>query len=405
MKKESLKNIFRAIVIALMLVIVTGTVFLTACQSDDELPEGDLFAISDTGKYMYAGGKYKMPSAMTIVAGEPHSEITLVSSTSNFTLKGEYDTCYFENPYSEWASGKKAGDYLGIKLVHENGAVSPYKRALQFKKAFDEPIIVQITIEGSTAYTLCKIDYLASSEDSNSDKGQSGSNSGTNNKPSSPEQSGSDKEPSNPEQSGSVTPTTPMDSEYKIEYLFHGDATNLSDLSVTGDTKAKEGETVTFKITINDNRYSISIISTEVWNSGAIVEIKDNGNYSYSFTMPKGNITVWIYFEYTPDEQSKTLYSIEYATALVGISVVNLSCQSKATASEVVKFTATIKPEYADQYKISHIVVQLGSGEKYVDLESNNGIYTFTMPDAATMEAEENEGLVTLMLYIVPIDM
>lgn len=202
-------------------------------------------------------------------------------------------------------------------------------------------------------------------------------------------------------------PTTPADYEYTVEYLLGGDATNLSDLSLTGDRKAKEGETVTFKITIGDSRYSIASMSTTVWNSSEIVAIQDNGDYTYSFTMPKGNMIVWVYFQYTPEDPYITLYNIGYdSLGWASMSVVNLSCPDKAAANETVTFTATIKPEYADQYYISGITVQLGSGATYIqDLKPKNGTYTFNMPDSATMEDDINEGYVTLLFYILPIDM
>lgn len=205
------------------------------------------------------------------------------------------------------------------------------------------------------------------------------------------------------------TPTTPTDYEYTVQYLFSGDATNLSNLSLTGDEKAKAGATVNFKITIGDSHYSISSMRISGLSSvseNEAVKIKDNGSLSYSFTMPKGNITVWVYFTYTPDEPSKTLYSIEYdSLGWASMMIVDLKCPDKAAAGEKVTFTATIKPEYASEYKISHILVQLGSGMGYDDLDPTSGTYTFTMPDEPTMENGYNEGYITLMFYIIPIDM
>ena len=88
------------------------------------------------------------------------------------------------------------------------------------------------------------------------------------------------------------------------------------------------------------------------------------------------------------------------------MSVVNLNCPDRAAAGETVTFTANVKSEYVSEYKISRICVNLGSGEEYIgELQSVNGVYTFTMPDTATMEDEINEGYLTLMFYIIPIDM
>lgn len=74
----------------------------------------------------------------------------------------------------------------------------------------------------------------------------------------------------------------------------------------------------------------------DVIRSDAIVAIKDNGGNSYSFTMPKGDVTVWIYIEYQAP-QDKTLYSIGYdSLGWAGIEVVNFICPDKAVAGETV---------------------------------------------------------------------
>ncbi len=203
-------------------------------------------------------------------------------------------------------------------------------------------------------------------------------------------------------------PTTsekPTERGYSVEYLLSGEATNLSDISIDGATQAKEGERVNFSVTIGDSNYSISGMRISVMNAADNVVI-DGANGSYWFTMPKGNVYVWIYFDYHAPE-NKTMYSIGYdSLGWAGMGVVNLNCVDKAAAGETVTFTATIKSEYTSEYKISRIVVQLGSGEDYIeDLQGKNGTYTFTMPDTATMEDEINEGYINLMFYIIPVDM
>lgn len=205
--------------------------------------------------------------------------------------------------------------------------------------------------------------------------------------------------------SNPTTPTAPTESVYKIEYILAGDATNLSDLSLTGATQARAGETVNFTVAISDGHYSVSEMRISVMNSTEIVIIAEN-NGSYSFTMPQGNVFVWIYFEYNSPDETVT-YRIGYdSLGWADMSVVNLQCPDRAAAGEAVTFTATVKPEFASEYKLSGIDIHYGSGETYKeDLQGNNGTYTFTMPDTATMEDEINEGYITLMFYIVPVDM
>ena len=107
----------------------------------------------------------------------------------------------------------------------------------------------------------------------------------------------------------------------------------------------------------------------------------------------------------TPD-RDVTLYSISYdSLGRAGMEVVNFNCQDKAEAEEAVTFTASIKPEYVNQYRISGIDVYYGSGEEYIgNLTPDGDTYSFVMPDAATMEKEENEGYVYLLFYIMFVD-
>lgn len=105
----------------------------------------------------------------------------------------------------------------------------------------------------------------------------------------------------------------------------------------------------------------------------------------------------------TPSDD-KITYAIDYdSLGWASTAALNLNCPGKAVAGEEVTFTATLKPEFANEYKISGINVNLSSGEAYIeDLQVNNGTYTFTMPDTATMEIER---YITLMFYIIPVDM
>lgn len=194
----------------------------------------------------------------------------------------------------------------------------------------------------------------------------------------------------------------PTDRSYSVEYLYGGDATNLSDVSIEGYTKAKVGDRVNFSVRIGDSNYSISGMRANVVNSDDDVLV-NGSNGSYYFTMPQGNVYVWVYFKYSAP-QNKTMYSIAYdSLGWASMDAVNLSCPGKAAAGETVTFTATIKPEYAAEYKISGINVEFSSGNSYIeDIQGNNGTYTFTMPDNATMEIEE---YINLMFYIIPIDM
>lgn len=196
------------------------------------------------------------------------------------------------------------------------------------------------------------------------------------------------------------TPTQPR--EYNIGYLTGGDGTNLTNYSIDGPTSAKAGETVTFHVNIYDENYITTGFYIYAFGVSEKPEIKEV-NGSYQFTMPTCNVDIRIDLEYTAVTDEPT-YSLEYdSLGWASMEIVNMNCPDRAAAGETVTFTANIKPESAGEYKISGITVEFSSGESYIeDLQPVNGIYTFTMPDAATMEAN---GYLTLLFYIIPIDM
>ncbi len=103
----------------------------------------------------------------------------------------------------------------------------------------------------------------------------------------------------------------------------------------------------------------------------------------------------------TPTEKK---YDIDIdSLGWASMDVINLNCPYKAAANETVTFTATVKPEYVNEFKISGIDVNYSSGDEYLqDIRNDNGTYTFTMPDVSDMEVD---GYITLMFYIIPVDM
>ncbi len=198
-------------------------------------------------------------------------------------------------------------------------------------------------------------------------------------------------------------PTTPVqDRKYNINYLIGGDGTNLTDFSIDGPVSAVAGKTVKFNVEVNDENYVISgfyVYAFGVQTKPEIIEVSGG----YQFIMPTCNVDIRIDLEYTAVTDEPT-YRLECdSLGWAGMSIVNLNCPDRASAGETVTFTASIKPENAGEYKISGITVEFSSGESYIeDLQPVNGIYTFTMPDAATMV---DNGYLTLMFYIIPIDM
>lgn len=176
--------------------------------------------------------------------------------------------------------------------------------------------------------------------------------------------------------------------EYSIEYIFDGDATDLTDISLDGVTSAKAGETVDFSVVLGDSHYSITGASVDLTNSNDIVEIRGS-NGSYSFTMPQGKVHVWIYVEYTPP-QDKVMYDIEFDTLGEGsVADISIICPDKAAEGDNVTFTVTLNDR---ELVISHIVVEsMETGEEYLDLDGGEGTFSFIMPDYS----------VTILFYLM----
>lgn len=189
-----------------------------------------------------------------------------------------------------------------------------------------------------------------------------------------------------------------VSSEYTVEYLITGDATNLADITVDGTKKAAKGETATFTVTVNDTDYYISEMRTSVMNSTETPEIQEADGV-YTFTMPQGNVYVRIYFSYTPEVAETEKYRIEYDTLGSGsVLSVDVDCPSYAVAGETVTFTLTLVDlsDVFEDYKplsITNIVLQYqDTGEDFYGFsQSGEGSYTFVMPEAD----------VTIMIYLM----
>lgn len=189
-----------------------------------------------------------------------------------------------------------------------------------------------------------------------------------------------------------------VSSEYTVEYLIAGDATNLSGITVNGTDKAEKGETATFTVTYDDKVYYISEMRISVMNSTETPEIKETDGV-YSFTMPQGNVYVRIYFYYTPEVAETEKYRIEYDTLGNGsVLSVDVDCPSYAVAGETVTFTLTLVDlsDVFEDYKpisITNVVLQYqDTGEDfYVFDHDGEGSYTFVMPEAD----------VTIMIYFM----
>lgn len=131
-------------------------------QSDNEEPTTQLLAVSSVGTAMHDEMDYAMPAAMAFVTSVAEtraaSGVTLTANLSNNYIRGDYEWIFdFENPASEWATGKVASDYLRLTPDTE----TPENANVMAIKAFSEPIIITATLVGGKGSSgTCKIDYL-----------------------------------------------------------------------------------------------------------------------------------------------------------------------------------------------------------------------------------------------------
>ncbi len=181
-----------------------------------------------------------------------------------------------------------------------------------------------------------------------------------------------------------------------VRYTFDSDKSEPKDYSVKIIPNVERD----FDYTVNGDKYIYSKTGemTAAFNF-------EKGQAQFSITIPEGF------------DLQKALASVNSGKTVVvptdadtnntyPYTLVVSSYNGKVTYSidlNTVDTSIIVKPEFASEYKISGINVNLGSGESYIeDLRGNNGTYTFTMPDTATMEID---GYITLMFYIIPIDM
>lgn len=190
---------------------------------------------------------------------------------------------------------------------------------------------------------------------------------------------------------------TSSSSEYTIQTLISGDATNLTKVKVNIPEKARTGETVNFTVILNDEKYSINSVKLSIQNQKGKSDIS-NINGVFSFLMPNQNVTVYIYLEYKQPIDSNTMYSIEYDTLGNGSNLsVDFQCVDKAAAGEKVTFTlklVDLSSKFEDYYPldITHIVLnETETGEEICDIGEGEGTFTFTMPSQS----------VTIMVYLM----
>lgn len=149
----------------------------------------------------------------------------------------------------------------------------------------------------------------------------------------------------------------------------------------TVDEEAAEGSKVTV-YTAPKSFCKVKSISVETAD-GKKVDVTDNGDGSYSFTMPKSGVTVST--EYAQDSYAITTETNGEGT--VSVLTAETKSSDKAKSGETV--TVTVTPDRLKYYTMDSVTVTTASG-KTVEATTTQAIngtnaheYTFTMPEEA----------------------
>lgn len=168
---------------------------------------------------------------------------------------------------------------------------------------------------------------------------------------------------------------------------------------ITAPTGSVAGETVTFTVTDSDpSVYTLSEI--EVYNSyGALVDVVNNGDGTYSFTMPSDDVT--IHASYTLTQYTVTTSWSPIDGGAIWLNGVNTPQTVVKTNGEQVEFGVTAATEAG--YRLTNLVVtNLTTNEVIATTPSGSNGYTFTMPTANVSISAEFDNHYNITTVCVP---
>ena len=141
-------------------------------------------------------------------------------------------------------------------------------------------------------------------------------------------------------------------------------------------TTAAKGDTVTLTATPDDG-YKIKSVTVKDSN-GKDVPVTDNGDGTYTFTQPAGDVTVTAVFtlEQTPTPPAPQRYPIYIPSENITGSGSVVADPTDATEGDTVTLTAT--PD--DGYKTESVTVTDSTGNVVPVTDNGDGTYTFTQP-------------------------
>lgn len=172
---------------------------------------------------------------------------------------------------------------------------------------------------------------------------------------------------------GNANYTVPAPTVYNITTSVLPEDSNAG--TITAPSGSEADQTVTFTVTNNDPAtYTLSVV--EVYNSyGALVDVTDNGDGTYTFTMPDDDVTIST--TYVPTQYTVTTSWSPSDGGAIWVDGVNTPQTVSKENGAAVVFGVTTAPGYE---LVSITVTNTTTGEEITTTPSGSNEYTFTMP-------------------------
>lgn len=172
---------------------------------------------------------------------------------------------------------------------------------------------------------------------------------------------------------GNANYTVPAPTVYSITTSVLPEDSNAG--TITAPSGSEADQTVTFTVTNNDPAtYTLSVV--EVYNSyGALVDVTDNGDGTYTFTMPNDDVTIST--TYVPTQYTLTTSWTPSDGGAIWVDGVNTPQTVSKDNGKTVTFGVTTAPGYE---LVSITVTNTTTGEEITTTPSGSNEYTFTMP-------------------------
>ena len=184
---------------------------------------------------------------------------------------------------------------------------------------------------------------------------------------------------------GNANYNVPAPTVYNITTVVLPENSNAGTITAPSGSEAEQ--TVTFMVTNNDPAaYTLSLV--EVYNSyGALLDVTDNDDGTYTFTMPNDDVTIRT--TYLPTQYTVSTSWTPSDGGAIWLNGVNTPQTVSIDNGAAVPFGISTAPGYE---LVSFTVTNTTTGEEITTTPSGSNEYTFTMPTSnVTVSAVFNE--------------